>query len=112
MASAVLMILATPLSLPFIKPTNKGKVSGIIFSGIGIGAVFSGFILPIIANFSIDFVWILLGIISLGAFLLSLKFFKHIPMQTQMDNKISKFKFSLPLVLLMLLAIFLIRFFG
>lgn len=67
MASATLMILAAPLSLPFIHPRHKGKIAGLIFSGIGLGAVASGFLLPWLANSNINFAWISLAVVALLA---------------------------------------------
>lgn len=71
LASAALMILAAPLSLPYIKERIRGLIGGFIFSGIGLGAVASGFILPTLAEKNITSVWYLLVGISLFAFVLS-----------------------------------------
>lgn len=46
-ASASLMILAAPLSLPYVKERFRGRIGGFVFSGIGLGAVVSGFTLPL-----------------------------------------------------------------
>lgn len=72
LTSATLMILAGPLSLPYIKERVRGSVGGFVFSGIGLGAVASGFILPSLAEKNITSVWYLLGGISFLAFVLSL----------------------------------------
>lgn len=72
LASATLMILAGPLSLSYIKERVRGSVGGFVFSGIGLGAVASGFILPSLAEKNITSVWYLLGGISFLAFVLSL----------------------------------------
>ncbi len=69
-ASACLMVLSAPLCLSFVRERSRSLVSGLIFSGIGVGAVFSGFILPHFAH-AIDWAWVFLGGISLLAFLIS-----------------------------------------
>ncbi|WP_162982681.1 YbfB/YjiJ family MFS transporter [Helicobacter vulpis] len=71
LASAALMVLAAPLSLSLVKEKHRSSVSGFIFSGIGIGAIFSGFVLPLFAPF-IHWAWILLGGLSLFAFFCAL----------------------------------------
>lgn len=66
-ASACLIVLSAPLCLPFVSERWRSFVSGLIFSGIGVGAIFSGFILPHFAH-AIHFAWIFLGVVSLFAF--------------------------------------------
>ncbi len=67
LAAAALMVLAAPLSLGLVQEKQRSSVSGFIFSGIGVGAVFSGFVLPLFAS-SVHWAWILLGTLSLIAF--------------------------------------------
>ncbi|WP_205588313.1 YbfB/YjiJ family MFS transporter [Helicobacter vulpis] len=69
-ASACLMVLSAPLCLSFVRERSRSLVSGLIFSGIGVGVVFSGFVLPHFAH-AIDWAWLFLGGISLLAFLVS-----------------------------------------
>ncbi len=69
-ASSCLIVLSAPLCLPFVPERRRSMVSGLVFSGIGVGAVFSGFILPHFAH-AIHFAWIFLGVISLFAFALA-----------------------------------------
>lgn len=71
-ASASLMILSAPLSLPYVKERARGSVSGIVFSGVGFGAVVSGFLLPIIARENINYAWFVLSGVSFLAFIISL----------------------------------------
>ncbi|WP_199764896.1 YbfB/YjiJ family MFS transporter [Helicobacter felis] len=70
-ASASLMVLAGPLVLSLVREKQRSSASGFIFSGIGIGAIFSGFVLPFFAPF-IHWAWILLGGLSLLAFFFAL----------------------------------------
>ncbi|ALM78977.1 YbfB/YjiJ family MFS transporter [Helicobacter pylori] len=71
-ASSALMILVAPLSLPYVKEHKKALVGGLIFSAVGIGSVFSGFVLPWISSYNIKWAWIFLGGSCLIAFILSL----------------------------------------
>ncbi len=71
-ASSALMILVAPLSLPYVKENKKALVGGFIFSAVGIGSVFSGFVLPWISSYNIKWAWIFLGGSCLIAFILSL----------------------------------------
>jgi len=43
---AVLMVLPAPVVLPQHEPAVRGRASGIVFSGIGLGAVLSGLLVP------------------------------------------------------------------
>lgn len=71
-ASASLMILAAPLSLPYVKKRAMASASGFVFSGVGFGAVLSGFILPLIAEKSLPLVWFFLFGISFMCFIFAL----------------------------------------
>lgn len=100
-ASASLMILATPLSLPYVREKFRGSVGGFIFSGIGFAAVASGFILPSLASKSIDLVWYLLGSVSLCAFFFALLTLKNLNPPKNKSNSHS-LKISLFLWLLII----------
>lgn len=45
---AILMVLAAPLVLPQHLPTIRGRVSGVVFSGIGLGTMVAGFAVPLL----------------------------------------------------------------
>ncbi|HEB8260866.1 TPA: YbfB/YjiJ family MFS transporter [Campylobacter jejuni] len=101
-ASASLMILAAPLSLPYVKERFRGCIGGFVFSGIGLGAVVSGFTLPFIANINIDLVWIVLGGVVFCAFILSLFSLRTLKRSKQTIHKDSKFKIPYGLWLLII----------
>lgn len=101
-ASASLMILAAPLSLPYIKERFRGRIGGFVFSGIGLGAVVSGFTLPFIANINIDLVWIVLGSVVFCAFVLSLFSLRTLKDLKQTIHKDNKFKIPYGLWLLII----------
>lgn len=100
-ASASLMILAAPLSLPYVKEKLRASISGLVFSGIGFGAVFSGFVLPLVTKYSLNYAWVLLGSISLFAFIWSLFALKTLnPAQKRNDQKTFKISYFLWLLLI------------
>ncbi len=101
-ASASLMILAAPLSLPYVKERFRGRIGGFVFSGIGLGAVVSGFTLPFIANINIDLVWIVLGSVVFCAFILSLFSLRTLKRSKQTIHKDNKFKIPYGLWLLII----------
>ncbi len=101
-ASASLMILAAPLSLPYVKERFRGRIGGFVFSGIGLGAVVSGFTLPFIANINIDWVWIVLGGVVFCAFILSLFSLRTLKRSKQTIHKDNKFKIPYGLWLLII----------
>ena len=98
------MILAAPLCLPHIAERVRGKVGGLVFSGIGLGAVFSGYALPPLAEHDITAVWYLLGSLSLAAFLLSLFAFKPISKTTHKEEQSGRLDSKTSLFLWLLIA--------
>lgn len=108
MASASLMILAAPLCLPLISARHKGKASGIIFSGIGTGAVVSGLVLPWIAHININFAWLSLALVALLATCYSFitmrpgQSVSHVNSNISVNKITEKFTISTPLLLLTL----------
>jgi len=49
-SGAVLMVLPAPLVLPRHSPGVRGRASGVVFSGIGLGAAISGFLVPLLIS--------------------------------------------------------------
>ena len=45
---AILMVLPAPVLLPQHRPGIRGRASGIVFAGIGLGAVLSGLLVPVL----------------------------------------------------------------
>ncbi len=55
---AILMVLPAPVVLPQHDAAVRGRASGIVFSGIGLGAVLSGLLVPVlIAGVGVGIVW-------------------------------------------------------
>lgn len=65
LAGGALMVLAAPTVLAHVIPSRKGFASGAIFSGIGLGIVASGTIVPILLRQGLMQTWLGLAAISL-----------------------------------------------
>ena len=59
---AILMILAAPMILPHVATPQRGRVAGLIFSGIGLGAAFAGLLIPAIVSIHVAFAWLAMSI--------------------------------------------------
>ncbi len=102
-ASSALTILVAPLSLPYVKENKRALVGGFIFSAVGVGSVFSGFILPWISSYNIKWAWIFLGGSCLIAFILSLTGLKnHSLRKKSVKKEESAFKIPFHLWLLLI----------
>lgn len=58
---AMLMVLAPSVVLVQYPSQVRGRVSGVIFSGIGLGAAASGTLIPLLAYYSVNAAWIGMG---------------------------------------------------
>lgn len=67
---AVLMVLAAPTALRPTPAGRRGRVSGIVFTGIGVGIVLSGLLVPALAPWGLTPTW--LGLAAVGALLTAL----------------------------------------
>ncbi|WP_017655543.1 YbfB/YjiJ family MFS transporter [Fortiea contorta] len=59
---AILMVLAAPMILPHVSPTQRGRVAGVIFAGIGLGAALAGLLIPVMVSIHISFAWLTMGV--------------------------------------------------
>ncbi|WNC92776.1 YbfB/YjiJ family MFS transporter [Paraburkholderia sp. FT54] len=66
LAGGALMVLAAPTVLAHVIPSRRGFASGAIFSGIGLGIVASGTIVPILLRQGLTQTWLGLAAISLA----------------------------------------------
>lgn len=64
MAGAMLMILAAPVLMARVEPVHRPMVAGIVFSGIGVGVMISGTLLPWLVGQGIASAWAGLGLVS------------------------------------------------
>lgn len=67
---AILMVLAAPAVLPRHSPMVRGRVSGVVFSGIGLGAMASGTLIPLLILQGVASAWVGMGILCLTLTLL------------------------------------------
>ncbi|OED42998.1 MFS transporter [Endozoicomonas sp. (ex Bugula neritina AB1)] len=62
---AMLMVLAPPIIMRNHNPSIRARVSGIVFSGIGLGAMLSGILIPFLIMYDLSAAWVGMGSISL-----------------------------------------------
>ncbi len=64
LAGGVLMVLAALAVLPHVPPSQRGRVGGAIFTGIGLGVAASGTLVPVLMRFGLGETWNAFGLIS------------------------------------------------
>ncbi|MDR2016195.1 MAG: MFS transporter [Burkholderiales bacterium] len=62
---AILMVMAAPAVLRYFSEGIRGRVSGVVFSGIGLGAMMSGTLIPLLILQSVSAAWLGMGSICL-----------------------------------------------
>ena len=65
LGGAGLIVLAAPGILPLVPAKHAGRASGLIFSGIGLGIVGAGALLPVVLRGGLPAAWAMLGTASL-----------------------------------------------
>ena len=65
MGGAVAMVLAPNIVLSRTPASQRGRVSGIVFSGVGFGVCASGTVVPLFVGFGLGVTWFVLGGICL-----------------------------------------------
>jgi MFS family permease len=61
LGGAILMVLAAPMILPHVAPAQRGRISGRIFAGIGLGAALAGLVIPALVQIHITVAWLAMG---------------------------------------------------
>ncbi len=74
LAGGVIMVLAATLVLPHVPESRRGLAGGLIFVGVGLGAVISATLLPLLLGMGMSFTWIALGVLCLGFTLAAWRF--------------------------------------
>lgn len=64
-SGGALMVLGPTLALSQVDPARRGVAGGIIFTGVGIGIVASGTLVPLLIDTGLRETWIGLGLLSL-----------------------------------------------
>jgi predicted MFS family arabinose efflux permease len=65
LAGGVLMVLAATTILPHVAPGRRGLASGAIFTGVGLGIVASGTLVPLLMQIGLRETWLGLGALTL-----------------------------------------------
>lgn len=65
-AGGLCMALAAPSVLPLVPPERRGIASGVAFSGMGLGIVASGTLVPLLLDGGLAATWMILGGIALA----------------------------------------------
>lgn len=64
-SGGVLMVLAAPTALPCVPALRRGLAGGAIFTGVGLGIVFSATLVPVLMRWGLPQTWRGLGLLSL-----------------------------------------------
>ncbi|CAK1926754.1 YbfB/YjiJ family MFS transporter [Vibrio crassostreae] len=72
-SGAILMVLAPPMIASLHPQEMKARISGVVFSGIGLGAMLSGTIIPLLIYQSVESAWLGMGAIAFLATVLTWK---------------------------------------
>jgi predicted MFS family arabinose efflux permease len=64
-AGAVLMVLAAPAGLPLVPAGRRGVASGLMFTGIGLGVIVSGTLVPLLLRGGLTLAWAAVGAVGL-----------------------------------------------
>lgn len=71
LTGGALMVLAAPAALSQSPPALRGLVSGAVFTGVGLGIMLSGTLVPALLTLGLPVTWFGLALLSLGATLAS-----------------------------------------
>jgi predicted MFS family arabinose efflux permease len=63
-AGGALMVLAAPSVLPHVDPARRGRASGLIFTGVGLGIAASGTLVPLLMRIGLAETWCGLGAVG------------------------------------------------
>src|SRR5690606_23953120 len=67
----LLMVGAIPLVLSNVPPEQRGRANGIIFTGVGLGIIGSGTLVPALAGFGPAPIWLGMAIAAIALGLLT-----------------------------------------
>lgn len=70
-AGGVLMVLAAPVILAQVPAPARGRIGGLIFTGVGVGIVASGTLIPRLLRAGLPATWLALGGLALGLTILA-----------------------------------------
>jgi len=58
----VLMVLAVPMVLAITPVARRGRVAGVVITGVGAGVAMTGTVVPALAQYGLDVVWLTLAL--------------------------------------------------
>jgi predicted MFS family arabinose efflux permease len=61
-AGAVLMVLTVPALLRLTEPHRRGRMAGVMFTGVGAGIALAGTLIPVLVRWSLAAAWATLGL--------------------------------------------------
>jgi MFS family permease len=70
-AGGLLMVVGPSVALTAIPPERRGAVGSFVFTGIGMGAILSASLIPMLLRFNLTAAWLVLGLLTLLAGLLA-----------------------------------------
>ncbi len=65
-AGGALMVLAASIVLSAVPRSRRGLAGGVIFTGVGLGIIASGTLVPLVLQAGLVEVWLALGLLALG----------------------------------------------
>lgn len=71
LAGGVLMVITAPTIFKHTAPDKKGVIGGIVFSGVGIGIVLAGTIIPLLVQHGLTLTWLCFAFVAMLLTLLS-----------------------------------------
>ena len=84
---AVLMVVAAPSALARVDARHRPRVSALVFTGIGVGVIFAGTVVPWLAQRSVATAWIALGALAAALALASWPVWRSLaPLESETQN--------------------------
>lgn len=77
-AGAILMVVGPSLALAATPPERRAHVGAMVFTGIGLGALLSAFIVPLLLELSLPVTWGSLGLLCIAAGIVCVCAEKHL----------------------------------
>ncbi len=60
----VLMVLAVPMVLAITPPERRGRIAGVVITGVGFGVAMTGTVVPALVQYGLDVVWLVLALLA------------------------------------------------
>lgn len=106
-AAAFMMVLTPSVIFHAVSQQYKGRVGGIMFSGVGFASVCSGIFIPYLVKYTVSIAWLFLGGFSLLAAMVGLGMLPNIRMH-QPNRQMPQEKVKLNFILIALLFAYML----